>query len=123
MRERKFMTNNLNVVLPLIDVGPKYSNKKRAVIGGESVKISSLRLHTFKNSCKCVECGIEGTTFALERTSKSSPWNLELYGIKDGKEIMMTKDHIIPKSKGGKNHISNIQTMCSECNLKKGDKL
>ena len=34
----------------------------------------------------------------------------------------MTKDHILPKSRGGKNHISNMQTMCCRCNSKKGDK-
>ena len=29
-------------------------------------------------------------------------------------------DHIIPKSKGGKDHIDNYQLMCEECNSKKG---
>ena len=34
----------------------------------------------------------------------------------------MTKDHIIPKSKGGKNELSNYQTMCTYCNNEKADK-
>lgn len=34
----------------------------------------------------------------------------------NGKEVLMTKDHIIPKSKGGANDISNYQTMCKRCN-------
>ena len=34
---------------------------------------------------------------------------------------MMTKDHIIPKSKGGPDCIDNFQTMCEECNKKKKD--
>ena len=33
----------------------------------------------------------------------------------------MTKDHITPKAKGGKDHISNMQTMCSTCNWEKKD--
>jgi 5-methylcytosine-specific restriction endonuclease McrA len=35
----------------------------------------------------------------------------------------MTKDHIVPKSKGGKDMLSNTQTMCVICNTKKGDTL
>ena len=34
----------------------------------------------------------------------------------------ITIDHIIPKSKGGKDHISNLRPMCYECNRKRGSK-
>ena len=35
----------------------------------------------------------------------------------------MTKDHIIPKSKGGKDSLKNLQPMCIRCNEAKGSKI
>lgn len=35
----------------------------------------------------------------------------------------LTIDHVIPKSKNGKNTWDNMVTCCLKCNLKKGDKL
>lgn len=32
----------------------------------------------------------------------------------------LTKDHIIPKSRGGKNDVNNYQTLCKKCNTMKG---
>ena len=46
-----------------------------------------------------------------------------LYARKDGELILMTKDHIVPKSHGGTNASNNLQTMCEECNNNKGNKI
>lgn len=34
----------------------------------------------------------------------------------------MSIDHVIPRSKGGSNHIDNLVICCEPCNTKKGDK-
>jgi ABC-type enterochelin transport system substrate-binding protein len=68
----------------------------------------------------CVECGavaIELVKYTNENGNKCN----HVYGINsDGKEVMFNIDHIIPKSKGGTNHLDNIQIMCFPCNCKKG---
>lgn len=38
----------------------------------------------------------------------------------DGRMILMTKDHIMPKARGGSDSLSNLQTMCEHCNCRKG---
>jgi 5-methylcytosine-specific restriction endonuclease McrA len=54
--------------------------------------------------------------------------HLNLYGFKTNeqgvvKSILMTRDHVHPRSKGGSNTIENQVTLCSPCNEKKGNLL
>lgn len=109
---------SLDQVLPkLLDqVG-----KKRAYIRGYHVKINSLRLVTFKTKgTECVSCGIRGEFFALEGEEGKRP-HLNLYARRGKREVLMTKDHILPVSRGGRDHLNNMQTMCSSCNARKGN--
>ncbi len=78
------------------------------------------RYKTFQNNLTCVGCGLAGEYFFKERYKDSNTWHLNLYGVKNGEEILFTKDHIIPKSKGGLNTMGNLQTMCYDCNHEKG---
>jgi len=91
------------------------------------VKMGSHRYQLYaEKGCACVRCDLVGTYFALERSfgQKYGKWHFNLYGRnKHGHEKMMTKDHIIPRSKGGKNKLSNYQPMCETCNRKKADKI
>lgn len=87
------------------------------------IKITSDRYAVFKKSNMCSKCGLIGDVFLIERSHIRSPYHLNLYGRDShGKLILFTKDHIIPKSKGGKDDLSNYQTMCCKCNQKKADK-
>lgn len=92
---------------------------------GDLVKGNSQRYQTFfTKGCKCVVCGIEVRYFAKERHLQDKAYHLNLYAVDDnGTEILMTKDHILPHSKGGADDISNYQTMCRLCNEAKGNKL
>lgn len=42
--------------------------------------------------------------------------------LKCGSTENLTLDHVVPKSKGGMDHIDNLQTLCDKCNGKKGAK-
>lgn len=36
------------------------------------------------------------------------------------KDVFLEVDHVVPVAKGGTNHINNLQTLCSVCNIGKG---
>lgn len=95
----------------------------RIELDGDFIKGNSQRYQTFfTKGTRCVCCGIEGKFFAKEKFVNAKSYHLNLYAIDENdKEILMTKDHILPKSKGGKDHISNYQTMCVRCNMTKGN--
>lgn len=91
---------------------------------GQQFKRESQRLILFSTtSVACSACGIEGKYYDLETHSTDVVPHLNLYAIlpKSGAPVLMTKDHTIPKSKGGPNSMSNYTTMCAPCNGKKAD--
>jgi len=90
---------------------------------GDMIRMNSDRYKTFATSgIYCINCGLKAKYFAKERYITSSKYHFNLYGINDeNEEILFTKDHIIPKSKGGKDELTNYQTMCCKCNSKKGN--
>jgi 5-methylcytosine-specific restriction endonuclease McrA len=97
----------------------KYSRK----LDGDPIYFGSKRLQVFKvHGVKCAKCDIEGQYFVKERSEDQQRYHLNLYAIdENGNEVLMTKDHIVPKSKGGTDDLNNLQTMCSYCNNEKGD--
>lgn len=133
---------DLEAVLPYIGEGTHEFN-------GDLLSLDSHRLLLFKQNIVCVTCGLEGLYFAKERCVKRNThyikgghglkivtfslkerngelpnWHLNLYGMReDGREVMITKDHIMPRSKGGQDVMWNYQTMCQWCNSRKGCKI
>ncbi len=62
---------------------------------------STVRFDVLKRDRKCVLCGA-----APEIDS----------------EVRLHVDHIVPRSKGGSNEMSNLQALCAECNLGKSNR-
>ena len=114
------------------------------------VKMRGTRLECLKRSQKCVWCRRTGTVWLLQKHERgipkmqtfcfieNCPWcalhprpkdcgetpHLNLYAQdRAGNLILMTQDHIKPKSKGGSNKMENLQTMCCRCNQTKGSDL
>ena len=117
-RNRVYDLSTLNIL------GNKLKKNEYLIMDGVPVKITSQRYAVFKKSTKCVTCGLQATFLAAERddTLATDKYHLNMYGVVDGEDILFTKDHIIPKSKGGANKLSNYQTMCTRCNSEKGNK-
>lgn len=96
-----------------------WKSKSDMVVDGFNVHTKSLRYMTFyQKGVKCVCCGKEGTHFKLCGEDGSNRRHFNLYAD-DG--TLITKDHIIPASKGGPDKASNMQTMCTVCNGAKGN--
>ena len=114
-------------VLPFIILNPRKGDVKDRVYAGYRVSMESLRYHVFAKSLACENCGIVGNVMRLEyndtdknRTPDRAHFNL--YCVREGQEdVMMTKDHILPKSKGGKDNLDNLRNYCSPCNWERGD--
>ena len=98
----------------------------RVNLDGDLIKLWSSRFYCFQKSLTCATCGITGQFFIKERQvirhkNDSNTYHMNLYAVDaDGNEVLMTKDHIIPRSFGGGDGPDNLQTMCSPCNGAKG---
>jgi len=115
-----------NIITLIKQTGNSDDKNHRLLINSISINASSLRLRTFAEkgtTCKC--CGLEATHLAIERdmamSAKDGGYHLNLWGVKDSEEVLFTHDHILARCLGGKDHISNTQTMCCYCNWDKGD--
>ncbi len=104
-----------------------YSSNPRIslFVGGRrySVRVNNTRYKLFVKMPYCVCCGLKGSFFLLRANSSDLPAAYFTLCGRDtsGDLVMLTRDHIVPKSKGGGNGLSNAITLCEHCNRRKGD--
>lgn len=106
-------------------------DKLRVEIQGYCVGVTSLRLKTFARDyhasngwLRCISCGLHAAFFAIEADAFNMQAldkpHLNLYGVNEiGEEVLFTHDHILARGLGGRDNITNTQTMCSPCNAEK----
>lgn len=105
-------------------------------INGDLIDMTALNYRVFSQRTECVTCGLKGQWLVKERSTRKNRetgewesisgqrWHFNLYGLRerDGAMVMLTKDHICPRSKGGTDELYNLQTMCQPCNQRKADR-
>lgn len=115
-------------LLPFIGFGRGEQKLLSTPHGNYYPIVNSRKLELFKRSPKCTGCGLYGQIWILQShkklgDSEQRP-HLSLYAINRSDQlIMMTQDHIYPRSAGGADGIQNLQTMCNDCNQRKGNSL
>lgn len=66
----------------------------------------------------CVACGVTGTQLLKFKHKDLGSIHVDVY---TNNMVLMTVDHITPRSKGGGNTLENLQPMCTRCNNIKGN--
>lgn len=74
---------------------------------------------------KCWCCGIEATCFISNKgqNNRIGPPVLDLFAETINGPVLMTRDHIIPRSYGGVNDLANLRMGCGPCNNGRGNEL
>lgn len=118
-------------VIPKDQLIPFIINKQAVVVKGlrSPIDVSSIRMQTYAHGTKCAISGVDVAYFAVETQKhilKRIPmdkldhsglgYHFNAYAIVDGKEVMMTSDHIIPKSTGIREMAINRQPMLQSLN-------
>lgn len=89
---------------------------------GERVKRDYKRFAVLRaHSLQCCFCGLKATRFLVSRHKNDHvmPYSINAYAG----EVMLTWDHILPKSHGGSDHVDNGRVACGPCNMRRGNKL
>lgn len=102
-------------------------DKRNRLVAGKPVSTPSGKslFEALKgSSLKCWNCEREGNCWIANKgkNDKVSKPTLDLFARgNDGSYTLMTRDHIIPRSRGGNNDVENLRMACSPCNSARGN--
>ena len=103
-------------------------DQNRLVAGREVSRCSGWKLFSSLEGqpIKCWECGAQADRWISEKGSRDKIGKpvLNLYGVNPaGRLVLITRDHIIPKSLGGLDLIENLRPACELCNGARGNEV
>lgn len=83
------------------------------------ISLGSVKYKLFhKDDYTCCCCGLRATAVDIYGDQPKPHYVL----FRGREDRFLTIDHIHPRSKGGKNKFSNLQTLCNVCNIARGNK-
>lgn len=87
------------------------------------IRFSKMAQFTKNPTCAC--CGVSGSVWVTTEPliGANAKRSMAAIGVKNGKIVRLTCDHILPRAMGGTDMVDNIQTMCNDCNVKKASML
>lgn len=104
--------------------------KGSRLVRGKSISLPSgaklfEHLHGHGIAMTCWSCGIEANCFIVNKgqNDRMGPPVLDLFAMRVDGPVLMTRDHIIPKSYGGVNDVENLRIGCGPCNHGRGNEL
>jgi hypothetical protein len=102
------------------------SDKQQRLVRGRRVARPNgwaLFSHMRGQPIKCWCCGAEADQWIVEKHPKDligAP-DCNLYASTPQGVVLMTRDHIIPKSLGGVDAVANLRPGCTDCNGERGN--
>lgn len=126
--KKPIMRLTISVVLTRTDIGGNYKERKSQNFVETTIEDILMRIHE-KRGNRFLDDGVWQSIVKVERAKVSNKMRFAVFArdyercVKCGSRRNLEVDHIYPISKGGKTEMSNLQTLCHRCNVKKGNSI
>ena len=137
----KYLVDNFVTFYPIYESYLRIASNQEIIIDSQIVKLKKWLIQQidleFSNSEETENIKSDFSTAELLRIARTKikvmpairwqvfqrdNWKCVACGRNSENGIILHIDHIIPRSKGGQDHIDNYQTLCETCNIGKSNK-